>query len=213
MAYQSIPGWRLIAYSFLPSWTSLTGVILGSLLFIGGHLLLLSVAAGTIFTTVWDGSLSLAYTNYIVRPLLYLFNLGNFGIMMNLLVWGLVGWFVFSLGERATRTVRDWHETEEDILVSGRQVIHHPLRQDFIVRTMWQLACVAGFTLLAVQAPSILSRVLGIDRQIFAGQPASAMLTGLMEAVLLCSLLGHCIIVLLRLYSFRTRLTDTPHYQ
>ncbi len=189
------------------------GTLLGSLLFIGGHLLLLSLAAGTIFTTLWDGSLSLAYTNYIVQPLLHVFNLGNFGITMNLLIWGLVGWFIFSLGERATRTLRDWHEAEDDVLINGRQIIQHPLREVFIIRTMWQLACIAGFTLLAIQAPLILSYVLAIDRGIFAGQPAATTAIGLGKAVLLCSLLGHCIIVLLRLYSFRTRLTDTPHYE
>lgn len=211
MAYP--PAWKLIIYSLLPSWTSFLGVLSGAILFIAGHLLMLSLAAGTIFTNLWGGSLSLAYTNFVVQPLLYVFSLGNFGVAMNIIIWGLLGWFIFSIGEVIARTIREWRESEDDIVLNGHLIVQDPMHVDFMIRTLWQLACVAGFILFAIQAPSIFDHVLAIDNEMFVGQPFTKTLVGFAQAVLLCMLLEHCIIVLLRLYSFRTRLTETPRYR
>lgn len=213
VSYRPLPAWKLAVYSLLPSWTSLIGVAAGALLFIGLHLLWLSVIAGTAFADIWDGALSIAYTNYVVRFLLYISNLSAFGLILNLLCWGLLGWLVFSLGEILARRIREWHQVEESVMINGQQVVRHPLRENFIIRILWQLACIIVFGPLIIAAIPVIKHVMELDSQMFAGQSLNQTLINLLIAVAWLSLLEHCIIVLLRLFSFRTRLTDNPHYQ
>jgi len=185
---------------------------LSSMAIVAIHMLLISVITGTAFENVWDGSVSIAYTNYVVRPLLYVFNLGIVGVILNYAAWGFLGWALFWIGQRITSGIRNWRSAEDDVMLTERGIVQHPLRESFIVRVTWQLGCIALFAILLVQMPGIIHTVSTIDHMLFDGMPFGEAVGQFLKAVVIIMVVEHIVVVLLRLYTFRTRLTDSPRY-
>lgn len=188
-------------------------MLIGAGIFMLGHIVLLSLSAGTAFGNVLDGAAAITYTNYFVGPLLYFFNLGVLGIVINFLMWGLIGWLLFSLGQRLATAFREWRQVEDGIQINGNQIIRHPLRRSYFVRITWQLLCIAAFILLLYLSPTVLQRIFVIDQALFSGLTIKQAAFDIAKAVLLFSTLEYGTIVLLRLYSLRTRLTSKTLYQ
>ena len=183
------------------------GCFVASIFIVLVHGLSVSLHYGTILPNLFDGDLATSYTNYVVGPVLRFLNLQAFAKTFNIVLFGLVGWFLVLLWNFVVHNYGDWKRADKDIQINrSNAVIKHPLRESFIERSAWRLAVLAAFIALLVVTRPAIHWLFKIDGQVIAGVSAGQTAKDLILAVLTWAIFAHLVIVLLRLYLFRTRL-------
>lgn len=196
-----------ILRAMTPSATSVFGCLFGAVIFVGLHMLMVSLHYGTILPNLFNGELSITYTNYVVGPILRFINLGASGTIFNAIIWGLFGWFLVLFLHFITRSINEWRRSETDIRVNRDYVIiNHPLRNSFLQRSAWRLLIVLVFIAFLMISQPIMHDLLLLDEKLINGIATTAPLTDVLKSVLGWALFGYICVVLLRLYTFRTRL-------
>ncbi len=197
----------LIGRSLLPSAMSSLLCLCFSILFIGVHLLLLSLNIGTALPQFFDGQWGIMYTNNIVQPLETLFNNLAFNNVLVIILWGIAGLGTYFLVEYVIHMQSGWHHAENDIQIVGGKIIYHPARRSFITTVLWRNCILIVFVAIFIFAQVPLQRLLGTDPElVVGGLSLVASVRRLTLELVGWTLFAHSVVVFLRLFLMRTRL-------
>lgn len=172
----------------------------------GLHILSLSLDFGTFLPSLLDGEWAAAYTNQIVQPIEAFLHNQTMSRIVLIVMWGLLGFAVFSLLEYIVELVRDVRDSEHNIRVVEQAVITHPMRQGVLLRMLWRMVIAMIFIALLVLAQPLFKKLLAVDYQLFVSEPTMHIILQIGGAILIWSFCAHVALVLIRLYLFRTRL-------
>lgn len=202
----------LIVRSLLPSGLEGMVCVCIGLLMVIVHVVLLSMALGTLFPTFLDGQWGIFYTNDIVQPLLTLSSSLTFSNILNLSLWGLLGLAVYFVFEVAVDFYKDWREEEADIQIAGTQIIHHPARKSFLTKVFWRVGVlfVSLLTLVAFAEPVLTHLFIRDDKLVLGEVPLSTAATKIALEIVGWALISHATVVFGRLFLMRTRLFGDP---
>jgi len=198
---------QLLRRSLLPS--SISGLLCAcfSIMLIAVHCLLLSISAGTALPELLDGQWATFYTNNVVQPIDVLFANLTFNSVLSILLWGAAGLVVYSVGEFAFHLYRDGREAGRDVQFAGQQIVQHPARREYMIRVIWRASVLLVALALVVAVHPVPENLLATDARLIAGAfSLAASARRLVFAIICWTVLAHCFVVFLRLFSMRTRL-------
>ena len=159
-----------------------------------------------------DGSLATFYTNHVVQPLLTFFNSGTAGIIESIVFWAMVGSLVFELLEYVWRLLHNVYKTESNVQVVDSKIVKHPEQRNLIIHAIWRLGfgiVIVGFIYLAIP---LARYALHLDYGVAAGVGLKSTLYDLGKSLVVWVLIINLSIILLRFYTFRTRLLGDTLY-
>lgn len=175
------------------------------------HLVLLSMALGTLFPTFLDGEWDVLYTNIVVQPLLAASNNLTFSNALNVGLWGLLGLAVYFVFEAVFNFFKDWRQEESSIQIADNRIIHHPARKSFLIMVLWRIGVLFASLVVPILAQPLLSRFFVNNAQLALGELSLvAVASRLIYEIVGWMAIGHGIVVFLRLFLMRTRLFGDP---
>lgn len=171
------------------------------------HVVLLSLSVGTSLPGILDGQWSIAYTESVVRPLSAFFANNVLNKILVASLWGIVGLGVYMGFEYAIHTYNTAKETQRQVaLNTGSQWQRSPLQGYFIQAVLWRLGVIVAAVLFLAAMQPLLRFALDTAPKAVVSQNLAADSLQLIGAALVWMLLFHGLVVLLRLYTMRTRL-------
>ena len=194
---------------------TLTGVLfsfVASGLIIAGHIIYISLRAGTIWPSYINGSFATYYTNHVVQPLLTFFNSGTTGVVESIVFWAVVGSLIFELLEFVWRLLKNVYKTESRVQVVDNKIVKHPEQRSLIVHAVWRLVfgiVIVGLIYLAIPLGRY---ALHLDYDVSSGVGLITTLYDLGKSLICWLLIINLSIILLRFYTFRTRLLGDTLY-
>lgn len=124
-----------------------------------------------------------------------------------MLLWGMAGLAVYSVGEFVFRLYRDGREAGRDVQFVGQRVIQHPARREYMIRVIWRASVLLVALALVVVVHPLPANLLAADARLIAGAfSLAASIRRLVFAIICWTILAHCFVIFLRLFSMRTRL-------
>ncbi len=207
MATKQFTTGQLIRRSLTPSGISgFLCVLIGFVLVII-HVVLLSVSFGTALPGLLDGQLAAAYTENIVQPLSAFFTNGALNKFLVAALWGIVGLTVytaFEYGIKAYTTMKDGQKTVA--LNAAGSWDHRPLQNYFIQAILWRAGVLSLAIIFFVTMQPLLKLAMDVAPRIIVSENLFQDGMRAVVAALTWALFWHGCVVLLRLYTRRTRL-------
>lgn len=196
---------RLWLRACMPSTASIIWSVGTSVVVVVGHILVLSIQAGTLWPGLLDGYFATFYTNYVVQPVLWIANQQATNIAASVAIWAVGASVAYTVVEGLIRTAITVRKEERDIEVINNMLVRHPFWRQFLFKIGWRLVVGASFVLMLELARPFFNLVFRSDRAIFAGTSLVHTLGNLLLALGGGLVIGHTTTVLLRLYLFRVR--------
>lgn len=198
---------QLIARSLTPSPTS------GFLCFGIGMLLavinivLLSVSVGTALPGVLDGQWAVTYTQNVVVPLNSFFTNGAFNKLVVAGLWGGVGLVVYMGFEYAVHSYQSMKDARRQVVLNASGAWERRAMQDDFMRSaLWRVGVLAaGIVFLMLMQP-LFRFAFTVAPQVVVSQSLASSAPRILGATLVWMLFLHGCLVLLRLYTQRTRI-------
>lgn len=198
---------QLLRRSLTPS--SISGflcVVIGLALTIT-HIVLLSLSVGTSLPGVLDGQWSVAYTEAVVRPLSAFFANNFLNKLLVAGLWGAVGLGVYMGFEYAIHAYNSAKEAQRQVALSSSSTWQKsPLQGYFLRAVVWRVGVIVATAIFLVAMQPLLAFALDTAPRIVTSQNLSGDAVRAVGAALVWMLLFHGLVVLLRLYTMRTRL-------
>lgn len=207
MATKEYTTGQLLRRSFTPSGISGFLCIVVGLALAIVHLVLLSVNFGTSLPGVLDGQWSIAYTENVVQPLTLFFTNNTLNKFLVASLWGTVGLGVYLGFEYGSHAYRMAKETQTQVAMNTYgSYEERPMQQDFVRSMLWRLSMIsAGIVYLVLMHP-LLDYAMGIAPKIVLSHNIVGDAPKALVAALIWAVFCHGLVVLLRLYTRRTRL-------
>jgi hypothetical protein len=201
----------------MPSVASLVGSFVLALLFIGIHLLFLSMNPDLVLPHFFRGvntQLIDTYDTSFLQPLNDAFRNSTLSTLTTALVWGVVGLVIYSVLDFLVTTIKDYKQSGEEVTMPGQknQLVKHPLRRSFFVRLIWRFfigMLVIMFTALVLP---YVGKLFSQDIMLLRSDEGIDALKHLGIALGGWLLVFHIYVVLLRLFTQRTRVTGEIIY-
>ena len=194
----------LFLHTLEPSAISFCIYLLVSLVIVGAHLISLG-ATGIAYPAFADDIFLQFYANNVIQPVASALGSSAFGNGTTLLLWGAIGWVVYMLIAGVATGIAALRETEHDVAISARGMVHHPLLGTFLKRALWRFFIGIFFIGFTVAVLPAITWCLTNDQHVLGAHNwARASWLGLLS-VLAWMVVVHGYLVLIRLYLFRTR--------
>ena len=192
--------------SLLPSGISLLLCLVIGFVLVAVNIVLLSVDFGTSLPGVLDGQWAIAYTQHVVQPLTTFLSNNTFNKLMVALLWGVAGFTLYVAFEYFVHWQKRLKEAEHEVQMARGEMVSQPLKAEFWRMVRWRAAVlVAGVLFLIIMQP-FLRHAMGVAPHFVVSDNlvADGVQAGL--AMLEWAVFLHGLLVLLRLYSMRTRM-------
>ncbi len=152
MEHRQIPEWRLWARAFLPSGASLAGSFVFVVVVAGLHLFFVSNDSNVFVSKLTgrqaDPQLVGVYSSAVQKPVDRVFGSNGLGVLSTALIWGLVGWLVYSILDYVLITAKEFRADSSQVVVpDADRVVKHPLHRQLVVRLLWRF--MIGLVLIA----------------------------------------------------------------
>lgn len=180
--------------------------MLGAIVWVAAGTLLESLNVGTFLPNMLEGTWATAYTNTVVQPLESIFNSKAWSDAAIVVLWGFIGLLVYSLLEFIVEIAQDWREATRDARFTTSGSVPRTHIKEFLFRLFWRVTVVASALVLIVLLQPLLMYTFRTVHQLVLGLPLVTALKQLAYALAIITLIEHCCLVLLRLFTFRTRL-------
>ncbi len=203
---------RLVLHTLTPSSIGFLFSLVASGIIVIGHIVFISLRTGTIWLSYSNGYFATYYTNHVVQPLLTFFNSGTAGIIESIVFWAIAGSLIFELLKFVWRLFRNVYETESSVRVSDGKLIEHPGQRSMIVHAIWRLTfgiLIVGLIYIAIP---LVHYAFHLDYSVTAGIGVKITLYDLGKSLVCWLLIINLFIILLRFYTFRTRLLGNVLY-
>lgn len=198
---------QLVKRCLIPSGMSAFLCITAGFFLVITHVVLLSVSFGTVLPGVLDGQWSAAYTDVIVQPLSSFFTNGALNKFLVAALWGIVGLTVYTGFEYALHsyyTVKDAQRTVA--LNQAGEWEQSPLQQYFIQAVMWRAGILVLAIVFFVAYQPLLKMALDVAPRLIVSKNLTEDIIRAVIAAFSWALFWHGCVVLIRLYTKRTRL-------
>ncbi len=207
MATKQFTTGQLIRRSLTPSGISgFLCVLIGFALVII-HVILLSVSFGTALPGLLDGQLAIAYTENIVQPLSTFFTNGTLNKFLVAALWGVVGLTVYTGFEYAIKTYSTMKDAQRTVALNASGAWdHQPLQNYFIQAILWRSGVLSLAIIFFVVMQPLLKMAVDVAPRIIVSQNLVQDGMSAVVAALTWAVFWHGCVVLLRLYTRRTRL-------
>ena len=190
-----------------PSLASL-GLGLGlGLVVVVGHVVYISLHSGTIWINYQGGYFAAYYTNYVVQPLLTVFQSDLANRAGSVLVWSIIGGGLYALGEYLVSLLRSWYKQETSLQVVNNHLVFHPQQTGLVIQALWRLIVGVIIAILWYLLLPVAHYALRLDYKIAVQNRAWATLQEFGLAVFIWFIIVNLAVILLRLYSGRVRLS------
>lgn len=207
MATKEFTTGQLIRRSLTPSGISGFLCVTIGLALVIIHAVLLSINFGTTLPGVLDGQWSIAYTENIVQPLSSFFANGTLNKLLVAVLWGVIGLAVYMGFEYGIHAYRTMKETQGQVALNAYgSYEERPMQQYFWRAVLWRIGMIAAALVYFVAVQPLLNHALGVAPQIILSRNLAQDAPQALIAVLIWALFCHGCVVLLRLYTMRTRL-------
>lgn len=172
------------------------------------NVVLKSVDVGVALPGVFDGQWAIAYSERVVQPLTELLSSNTLNKLLIAGMWGLAGFVVYVGFEYAAHSMGQYKESRDNIrLVRGGQVVKSPGVKDFWQGVLWRVGVIiAAIVVFAAAMVPLLAQALNIAQSVILSQNLLRDGLRLVLAIIIWSVFFHFVVVVLRLYTMRTRL-------
>lgn len=199
----------LLAKILLPAPTELVLCLIAAGLLTGADIVLLSLNFGTFLPSVVNGYWAVDYTNYVVGPLERVTNNEAVARAVGFILWGFIGFLVYSLIKYAGGNYRSWREVEDSVQMPyAGYVVKHPGQRAFMAQTAFRIGVIAVATALVVAGRLLFHRLFAANDQLFIGQLTTGKVEGVGLAILGWTAVAHIGVIFARLYEMRPRVFD-----
>jgi hypothetical protein len=197
---------KLIVRSLTPSGASAFLCIVLAALMVGVNIVLQSVSVGTALPGILDGQWSIAYTEHVVQPLTEALSSNALNKLLVAILWGVAGFLVYILIEYVVHTYKGLQESRNNIRMARGNVIERPLTTSFWQAIRWRLGVAAVGVLFLIAIQPILNDALSIGPRIVLSDHLRRDSLRMLLAMVEWAIILHGLVVLMRLYTMRTRL-------
>ncbi len=198
---------KFVLIALLPSGFSAVVCLLTGVGIVLLHVLFISLNIGTFLPTLFDGQWAVSYTAGVVQPLQRLFQNNGFNQFLTIVLWSVVGFLAYELGDHIRRLYREFRSAEHEVQVADGRVVRHPLLRSFVTRAAWRAGLGVVLIIVLVALGPVFDSLFAADYQLFDGRTelTSGILSLLMN-IGIWALLTHGLVVFLRFYSMKARL-------
>ncbi len=208
-AYKKGTALWLFVRSLEPSYASIGGSFLITVVIVACHLLFLSNKADLLlphFAGEVNGQLEAIYAVRVLKPIDDAFGSSILSTLTTAVVWGFVGWVIYAVLDAVASTRRDLRNRRHEISIPQRgQVIYHPVFNQVIFQMVWHffmgLVVVAGTVALLPTVGNLLKH----DVLVLQATDSVEMIKQMGIVIVGWLLLIHLYVVLFRLFVLRTR--------
>ena len=199
----------LLLRSLEPSYASIGGSLLVTMLIVGVHLLFLSSQADLLlphFAGKVSDQLVIIYANQIMMPIDKAFDSQLLSTITTAIVWGFVGWVVYAVLDAVASARRDLRSRRHEISIPQRgQVIYHPALNQVFIQMLWHFFIGLLLVGTTVAMLPVFSNLLKHDVLVLQADTVLNMAKQIAIVVFGWMLILHYYIVLFRLFVLRTR--------
>ena len=206
MAKQTYTTGQLVLRSLTPSPSSFFSCFLAALFIVFSVIILQSVNIGTALPGVLDGEWAIWYTEHVVQPLTTFLSNATFNKSFVALIWGLAGFIVYIAFEVGTHTLKTYRQTRHDIAIQQGRVVMHPMQRDFNRSLIWRSGIVLLAIVFLIAVQPMLKNAVSVAPQFVMSQDLAADGIKVLLAIVEWMVFWHGIVVLIRLYTMRTRI-------
>ncbi|HUC89289.1 MAG TPA: hypothetical protein VMR45_00645 [Patescibacteria group bacterium] len=204
---------RQIFHCFMPSPASAVGCFLASLGLVMLHVLYASITSRNYLPTFLGGNWAVNQFNGMFGWIEEFTGSEAVSGILQVLLWSLIGLVIFGVIEFCVKGYLTWRKASREVSFVGEgQVAPHPLSRNVLLVVLWRLFIGGCAIIFALTAWPLLRWVLSTDTTLLTGLPFSTSLWRFLLAILAWVFLLHCCVVLLRLYTLRTRLFGGEFY-
>jgi hypothetical protein len=207
MPHRTYTTGQLIVRSLTPSPTSGFLCFGIGLLLAVIHIVLLSVSVGTALPGVLDGQWAVTYTDNVVEPLNTFFTNGAFNKLLVAVLWGGVGLVVYLGFEYAVHSYQNMKNARRQVVLNANGAWEQrAMQNDFLKSALWRVGVlVAGLIFLICMQP-LFRIAFSTAPQVVTSQSLTSSAPRILGSALVWMLFLHGCLVLLRLYTQRTRI-------
>jgi hypothetical protein len=207
MATKEFTTGQLIRRSLTPSGISgLLCVTIGLVLVIV-HAVLLSINFGTTLPGVLDGQWSIAYSENVVQPLTSFFTNGTLNKMLVAVLWGCIGLAVYMGFEYGIHVYGTMKETQSQVALNRYgSYEERPMQQYFMRSLLWRVGVIVGAFVYLIAMQPVLGYAMSVIPDLILSRDLAQDGPRALGAALIWALFCHGCVVLMRLYTQRTRL-------
>lgn len=209
MENQKYSNARLILRTLTPSSSSIVGSLAVMVVIISFHMLLLSNQPELFLPHVagdYSDQLTNIYETNVIGPLNALFGNSLLGVLSTVLLWGFVGWIVYSLLDLAIMSFQEWRKSDEDIAYTAKDTyIRHPMHSQILIR--FAIRFFVGVMIMGslVAFRPIVSTLLYHDIEFLRAEAILDMALHMLVVIIGWLFVLHFYVVMFRLFAFRTR--------
>ncbi len=208
MATKNYTTGQLVKRSLIPSGMSAFLCITAGFFLVITHIVLLSVSFGTALPGVLDGQWAAAYTEVIVQPLSSFFTNGALNKFLVAALWGVVGLTVYTGFEYAIHSYKTVKDAQRTVALNeSGDWQQSPMQQYFVEAIMWRAGMLVVAIIFFVAFQPLLKMALDVAPRLIVSQNIAQDIMRAVLAAFTWALFWHGCVVLLRLYTKRTRLS------
>jgi hypothetical protein len=175
-------------------------------LLVSTNVVLQSVSVGTALPGILDGQWAIAYTEHVVQPLTELLSSNTLNKLLVAMLWGLAGFAVYIGFEYVVHWSKSLRESRTNIRMARGNIIEHPMAESFWTSVVWRAGVLVLAIIFLAAVQPLIRNALDATQEILL---TSHLLRDGLRVVLAVAewmVVLHGLVVLMRLYTMRTRL-------
>lgn len=197
----------LLGRSLMPSTTSAIACVTAGILLTTFGVVMSSVNYGTLLPNIFDGYSATQYTNNVVQPITAVVSSQAWNGTLVIAMWSFFGLILYSLIAASIKLYQDWRNAAHNVqIMSDNVLVRHPLEKSFLLQGIWRLAIGMLIAVALVLIQGLAQRTLTTLHQLIIDTTALAAFKQIGSLLVMWIFASHSIVVLLRLYTLRTRL-------
>lgn len=169
-------------------------------------IVLQSVRIGTALPGLLDGEWAVIYTEHVVQPLTEFFSNATLNKSFVALIWGIAGFIVYIGFEYGTRQYRALKQARHDVAIQQGSVLVHPMQRDFTRAAIWRSVIVLLAVLFLIVTQPMLKNAVDSAPAFVMSRDISHDGIKVVLSIFEWWLFWHGFVVLIRLYTMRTRI-------
>lgn len=197
---------RLFLRSLTPSAVSFLLCGLFGFIVVASNIVLLSVTIGTALPSVLDGQWAIAYTQNVVQPLSTFLANNAFNKSLVALLWGSAGFIAYVAFEYSVHWSKTLKQARNDVQMARGRIVEHPLKDEFWKSVRWRGGVIIAAVMFFIAMQPLLNNASSVASEFVVSKQLATDSLRVVLAILEWALFWHGCVVLLRLFTLRTRM-------
>ena len=170
------------------------------------NIVLQSVDIGTALPGLLDGQWAISYTEHVVQPLTELLSSNTLNKGLVAVLWGVAGFIAYVGFEYLIHLMKGLRESRVNIRMARGNVIERPLLVSFWTDLLWRFGVAVGGIIFFIATLPLLGHALSVAQTVLLDTDLAHDALLVLWAIAEWTFVLHGLVVVLRLYTKRTRL-------